>query len=311
MLFQASNLAAGEHSITIRSETGTNSTVYFAIDYAQVFMPSSGDSRYAQCYFGVATVIKTLQSGLSVAQIVGIVVGSVCGLLLLAAVVLLFRSKRGKYFLLRKKQDDSDHRSESLVIEPFSDLQTPPATSPLYDTQVFTPQNLKGQLSHGTMTQRYSQQDHPMTATVRGSMWTLLCWKQLIIPSFLRHFQERIYISNPNWLHSLCHLLAYSPANLQHARRVFWTRRGDLFRSRLGSRCLRWRSPHRFRQSYLSQLLKNLRLFISNDFWLLHGLRVLYFSYCLNFVVYLRIGRCDRHATPFTKTRIYVLRPTT
>ena len=61
ILFQASNLAAGEHSITVRSGTGTNSTVYFAIDYAQVFMPSSGDSRYAQCYFGVATVIKTLQ----------------------------------------------------------------------------------------------------------------------------------------------------------------------------------------------------------------------------------------------------------
>jgi hypothetical protein len=107
-------------------------------------------------------------------------------------VVLFIRSKNGKYFLLRKKPED-DHRNTSLVIEPFSDRQTPLATSPLYDTQAFTPQNLKGQLSHGTMVQRYSHPDPPLTGSVRAQ-FAVLKYYVLIISSSLKSFSgENLY----------------------------------------------------------------------------------------------------------------------
>jgi len=148
VLFQASHLADGAHSITIQSETGTNSTIFFAIDYVQVFSTSSSGSGNAS---------------LSVPQIVGIVIGSVCGFLLLGILIFVLLKKTG-YSLLRKKKEGSQSNS-GLVVEPYSGLQTTPATSPLYDTLAFSPQNLKGQVSHGTMVQRYSQPDQPLTAS--------------------------------------------------------------------------------------------------------------------------------------------------
>lgn len=58
LLFQASNLGAQEHNIAVRSETGTNSTVYFAVDYVQVFTPSSWDNSRYVFFLGLATVLK-------------------------------------------------------------------------------------------------------------------------------------------------------------------------------------------------------------------------------------------------------------
>jgi hypothetical protein len=115
-------------------------------------------------FFGLAIVLKVFQSGLSVGQIVGIVVGSVSGLLLL--VVGPPFTLKTSIFLAQKEERGRGTGDPGFVIEPFSDLHSPPPTTPLYDTQAFTPQNLKGQLSHGTMGQRYSQRTP--TATVRA-----------------------------------------------------------------------------------------------------------------------------------------------
>jgi hypothetical protein len=113
---------------------------------------------------GVKNGLYSGNANSSVAQIVGIVVGSVCGLLLLGILILILRSKRGQY-LLHRKQSEERRSNSGLIVEPFNDLQTPLATSPLYDTASFTPQNLKGQLSRGTI--EYSQSNQPLAVSVK------------------------------------------------------------------------------------------------------------------------------------------------
>ncbi|KJA20057.1 hypothetical protein HYPSUDRAFT_43686 [Hypholoma sublateritium FD-334 SS-4] len=82
MLFQASNLGGGQHSVRVQSQAPDNSALSLGIDYAQVFTaPSLQRSSHAV---------------LSVGAVIGIVVGAVAALILLLFSINLWRRRRTK-----------------------------------------------------------------------------------------------------------------------------------------------------------------------------------------------------------------------
>ncbi|KAF8160606.1 hypothetical protein B0H34DRAFT_806139 [Crassisporium funariophilum] len=108
MLFQASQLGGGKHTVKLRSEAWNNSALTLAVDYAEVFTTPS------------------LQGGsgstLSIGAIVGIVIGGFLALIVTAGLYIIFRrlqgSKTGRYFRLKGKSEKTSTSTDP-VTAPF------------------------------------------------------------------------------------------------------------------------------------------------------------------------------------------------
>ncbi|KAF5328853.1 hypothetical protein D9619_011705 [Psilocybe cf. subviscida] len=83
ILFQASNLGGGTHKVRLVSQAWKNSTLQFAVDYAQVFTTSS---------------LTSSDNGLSMGAIIGISLGVIAALLgLIFALFFFFRKKSPRF----------------------------------------------------------------------------------------------------------------------------------------------------------------------------------------------------------------------
>ena len=125
VLFQASNLGKGEHTVQLKSESWDNSALTLGIDYAEVYTTSSLQANKYVCTSTAHTEMKLTLCGssssarLTTGGIAAVAIGGVFGLFLIAGIILLCCRMRGsgngKLFGLKGKSQDRD----PLVAEAF------------------------------------------------------------------------------------------------------------------------------------------------------------------------------------------------
>ncbi|KAF8971160.1 hypothetical protein BDZ97DRAFT_1753486 [Flammula alnicola] len=133
VLYQASDLGGGQHTIKLESQAWNNSGLTFAIDYAQVFTTAS---------------LQHMKSGLSAGAIVGISIGAIVALIALIVSFFVFRHRKPltyrKIFRLKGKSETSARAAETFEYRPIESISSHGAPSSSHGL-------LRSQVSHSSL----------------------------------------------------------------------------------------------------------------------------------------------------------------
>lgn len=152
ILFQASNLGGGQHTVKLTSEAWGNSSLTLAVDYAQVYStPSSQISYYG----------SRSSTGLSTGAIVGISIGAV--LFALLAFILIFR-RLWPSITFRLKRASKQNQPIRAFEQQISVAE--PTSGPGLPTRVHGPAPLLSSDSSGTSNTLYIAADAPTNQMV-------------------------------------------------------------------------------------------------------------------------------------------------